>query len=227
MEKYTYLAINFFSVLVPFIFSFHPRLNFYKQWKFYFPATLISASLFIAWDILYTYLGVWDFNPRYVTGVFISGLPIEEILFFLCIPYASIFSYYCFNMLIQRDFFKAYQDIISYTLIILLLIVGIFHFQQLYTGVTCIAAAIFIFFVKEQPWFSRYIFAYIILLIPFMIVNGLLTGTGLDEAVVRYNPTQFMGYRILTIPVEDTAYGFLLLGLNAYLFEYFSEKKAI
>jgi lycopene cyclase domain-containing protein len=60
-----------------------------------------------------------------------------------------------------------------------------------------------------------------VVLIPFFIVNGLLTGTGLEEPVVWYNNQENVGIRLLTIPIEDTIYGFLLIGLNITLYETF------
>ena len=59
------------------------------------------------------------------------------------------------------------------------------------------------------------------LLIPFFIVNGILTGTGLDEPIVWYNNAENMGLRFFTIPLEDTFYGMLMLILNVFLFETF------
>jgi lycopene cyclase domain-containing protein len=62
MDKYLYLAINFGSILVPFLASFYPKHAFYKNWKNYFIANLIVATFFIIWDILFTKIGVWGFN---------------------------------------------------------------------------------------------------------------------------------------------------------------------
>jgi len=227
MEKYTYLLVNLCSVLVPFLFSFHPKLLFYKRWKYYLPATILTASFFISWDVLYTHLGVWSFNTRYILGFKIAGLPIEEILFFICIPYASIFSYHCFKILIKKDFFKAYQLTISSILVSILLIASFFYAPKLYTSVTFFLTAIFILLIRKKEWLSRFYFSYLILLIPFMIVNGILTGTGLEEPVVIYNSAEIINIRILTIPIEDTMYGLLLLGLNAYLYELFSSKYSL
>jgi lycopene cyclase domain-containing protein len=68
------------------------------------------------------------------------------------------------------------------------------------------------------------VFAYLVILVPFFIVNGILTGTGLEEPVVWYNNEENLGIRLLTIPVEDSIYGFLLVGMNITLFEWMKSK---
>ncbi len=52
------------------------------------------------------------------------------------------------------------------------------------------------------------------MLIPFLIVNGLLTGTGLDEPVVIYNSNEITGIRFFTIPLEDFFFGMLMVLMN-------------
>jgi lycopene cyclase domain-containing protein len=61
------------------------------------------------------------------------------------------------------------------------------------------------------------------MLIPFFIVNGILTGTGINEEVVWYNDEENLGIRLLTIPVEDIFYAFSLILLNLLLFKKFKQ----
>ena len=94
-NKFTYLLIDIATILVPFIFSFHPKLNFHKTWKAYWPANICIAILFIGWDILYTKIGVWGFNENYICGIKLFNLPIEEVLFFVVVPFSCVFIYAC------------------------------------------------------------------------------------------------------------------------------------
>lgn len=224
----TYLVINLVSVLLPLIFTFHPKLRFDLTWKSFWPAVFISAFVFILWDIYFTSLGVWGFNPAYITGHYIFNLPVEEVLFFICIPYASVFTYHCLNELLQKDPMSKYMDKITFTLVIFLSATGIFFIGNLYTGTTFILLAIMLLFLKyglKIKWLGRFYRMYSIILIPFLIVNGILTGSFIEEPVVWYNDTENLGIRLMTIPVEDVFYGMLLLLLNITLYEYFKSAK--
>ncbi len=221
----TYLLIDFGAFIVPFIFSFHPKIKFYKEWRAFWLANLIITILFIAWDSLYTHLGVWGFNERYITGFKILNLPIEEILFFICIPYASVFTYHCFKLFFSKT--HSFQfGFIGFILIVSLLAFAVFNYSKLYTCVTFIALALLLIkcFLDRPQWLHTFFLMYLVILLPFFIVNGLLTGTGLDEPVVWYDNSENLGLRILTIPIEDFFYGMLLLLLNTYAFESFKIK---
>lgn len=224
--NYTYLWIDLGSFLVPFLFSFHPKLNFYKKFNTFIKANLIVSIFFILWDILFTQLNVWGFNSNYITGFCLANLPIEEILFFLFIPFSSLFTYHCFNVFFTSSP-QLKSRIISVPIIIISSWIAIFHYNQLYTvsafGLTSIIL-IFLEFIYRKSWLIHFYRMYLVILIPFFIVNGLLTGTGLKEPVVIYNDTENLGIRLLTIPIEDLFYGLSLLLLNTFCFEYFSTK---
>ena len=91
--KFTYLLINFLTIFFPIVLSFDKRVQFFKSWKFIFPGLFITGLLFLLWDYVFTIYGVWSFNPDYVIGVYMLNLPLEEILFFVTVPFACIFIY--------------------------------------------------------------------------------------------------------------------------------------
>lgn len=228
--NYLYLYINFFTIIIPFLFSFHPKLLFYKTWNAFFPAVIIAGIIFLVWDAYFTHLGVWGFNPVYLTGITLGNLPLEEVLFFFCIPYACVFTFHCLDVLLLNKSFRFNDKIVTPVLIVALIIISIFQYQKIYTLVTFISLAALLayckYFLKVQ-WLDKFYFVYAILLLPFLIVNGILTGTGLDSPVVWYNKEEIIGIRILTIPVEDIFYGMLLILLNLLIYQFLKRKKEV
>jgi lycopene cyclase domain-containing protein len=215
--KYLYLTLNIVSFIFPFIFSFYPPANFSKRWKFVFPAMLITAIFFLIWDELFTQMNIWGFNPEYLSGIYIFSLPLEEILFFFCIPYACVFTFYALNYLIERDFLRAVHHYITISLIVILIILGVANLQRWYTSVTFILTGLFLLYhtVKiKQLYMGRFYVTFLVILIPFFIVNGILTGSFIDEPIVWYNDAENLGIRMGTIPIEDSIYGMLLILMN-------------
>ena len=222
-SKYLYLTVNLASIIVPFLASFYPGAPFYKKWKWAGPAILIPAIPFLIWDEYFTQLGVWGFNPDYLTGISIGSLPLEEILFFICIPYACLFTYFALNHLIKRDLLWRSHEIISSVLIIALSVAGIYFIEQAYTATTFILLACFLSYLvlkKRARFVGRFYVAFAVILIPFFIVNGILTGSFIEGEVVWYDNDENLGIRLGTIPLEDVFYGLLLLIMNVSLYEF-------
>lgn len=227
MEKYLYLTINIGAFIIPFLASFYPKAPFYKKWKHLWLAILLPGILFTLWDEAFTMAGVWGFNPRYITGIYIGALPMEEILFFICIPYACIFTYFALTHLVEKDYLFPHQELISSLLVIVLLVMGMYYFERKYTGVTFVLLGLFMAFqmLKLRPrYMGRFYFAFAFILVPFFIVNGILTGTGIDQEVVWYNNRENLGIRIATVPIEDIFYGMLLILMNIAVLEWLEER---
>jgi lycopene cyclase domain-containing protein len=223
--KHTYLVIDLCSAAAPLVFSFHPRIRFYKHWLAAFAGILLTAVLFILWDIVFTLRGVWGFNPRYVIGVYFYRLPVEELLFFVCIPFACLFTYYCLQPFLKVAPHPRTGAMLVACIGGLLVVVGAVFVQRLYTGVTFISTGLLLGYLvwrKQADLVVRLAIVFPLLLIPFFIVNGLLTGTGLAQPVVWYNNAQNLGIRLLTIPLEDVVYGFEMILMSVVGFERFA-----
>ncbi|MGB1944774.1 MAG: lycopene cyclase domain-containing protein, partial [Flavobacteriales bacterium] len=98
-----YLAVNLGCLALPLLLSFDKNVQFYKQWKYFFRVNLSVAAFFIVWDVIFTKMGIWAFNPDYLLGPSILGLPFEELLFFVCIPYCSVFTYFSLQHYVKRN----------------------------------------------------------------------------------------------------------------------------
>lgn len=175
-----YLFLNIASFLIPFLYSFEKRMKYSKRWKVIFPSLIITALFFIIWDIIFTQMGVWRFNPRYHSGIEFFGLPIEEWLFFICIPYASIFIHFSFQYFLPN---VALSDTvvkkIYWFLMVLIVPVTVLNYDRWYTFVNLslfvIVLTIAVF--KFSTILKTYFITFLIILIPFLLVNGILTGS--------------------------------------------------
>lgn len=216
--KYTYLALNIFTLLGPLALSFDKKVAFWKSWRALFPAILTSGTVFLIWDVLFTKWGVWGFNPDYLVGIYFLGLPLEEWLFFLTVPYACIFIYACVKAYFP-NLGKAKRTHYIWVGLAILLMNIIPIWGGLYTLVTFSLLGCLLLYNGlgiKSPLATQFLLAYGISLIPFLIVNGVLTSL----PVVWYNDAENLGFRLFTIPVEDTMYCLLLLMMTANVYDW-------
>lgn len=226
-NTYTYLLVNLGTLLFPLIFSFEKKVAYFKSWRYLFPAFFVTAILFLTWDYFFTAQGVWGFNPYYITGLYFLNLPVEEVLFFFTVPFSSIFIYMFMNRFWPNaGAFQKYSKHITIFILILAIGLVIFNSDKAYTLLNCCYAIILLslqLFISKGDYMGRFYRFYLVHLIPFFIVNGILTGTGLQDAVVWYNNEENIGIRLGTIPAEDLLYSMSLMLMNISLFEYFKQ----
>lgn len=225
---YTYILINFFTVIICFLASFDGRIQFNRFFGKFLLSSTIVAVPFIAWDIWFTAKGVWWFDLNYTLGIKIAGLPVEEWLFFYCIPFSCVFTYYCFEKFYTLAWAGALNNLIVFTSVIVLSVVGLLYYERIYTLLTVIVTVFtlcYLHFIAQKEWIGRASLVYLVLMPGFFAVNGILTGSLIPSPVVNYNPGEFLGIRMGTIPVEDAVYGYSQFLLNIYFFKKITENE--
>ncbi len=223
MIELNYLYIDVLIITFPLIFSFVWKFKYYKFYKPLGASILIVGGSYIIWDAFVTSRGDWWFNYEYLSGPKILGLPIEEILFFIVVPYACIFIYENLVYFVGDKEIK-FNKWFYLGIFIIFVIIGIIFYRQEYTILAMFSVALFFLlcaFIYPQVLKSRLYLMYIILsFIPFIIFNYFLTSL----IVVYYNPEAIWGIRLTTIPLEDFFYNFSMLSFYLMVYIYFKNR---
>lgn len=228
-----YLWINLLTFLFPFLLSFDKKVAFFKSWRSVIPATLMVGVIFIVWDIYFTKNEIWWFNEEYLTGIYIFGLPIEECLFFFTIPYACVFIFEVIKAYFPKMGLHQFCYWFSFLFTIFTIIMAFSYRANWYSFSAFLTAGLLnwvVYFGWTPKWYNHFIVSFLITLIPFIIVNGILTGSITEAPVVGYNESHIVGIRIGTIPLEDVFYNFSLLFpiviIHQFIDGLFQKKKA-
>ena len=224
-----YLYVLIASVSVPLLFTVF-YMDFIKRWSHFLISTSIVAVVFLIWDALFTMAGIWGFNEDYCLDLSILMMPIEEWLFFFVIPFCSLFTHFALKHSAPNFFLgENITRKIAYLLIAGTCLLLCTHFSKAYTAVDALFLIItltlgVVFYLKLL---QRFFLSFLIILIPFFIVNGILTGWITDSPIVWYNDLENLGIRLTTIPVEDIGYAFSMLFGNLMIFEFLKPKQDV
>lgn len=185
----------------------------------------VIGTLFVIWDALATARGDWAFNEEYIGGFRIFNLPLEEILFFVTVPYSCIFLYETFRTYL-KDKKVFYNQYLYAILAILCLCIAIIFINKPYTATvfimtgTLFASAHFCF---KTMFSSSLYWLYVIMCTAlFTIFNHVLTSL----PVVTYSSQAIVGWRVSTIPIEDFFYNYSLLSFYLIIYLFAEERWA-
>jgi lycopene cyclase domain-containing protein len=165
---------------------------------------LASCTLLCLLDMFLYVVHSWWYNPAYCGAFFTSAFPLEEVLFFFTTPYALLFIYTVLSPLPFRSI-APYAGAIG----IILLLSGVAIKTRdgyWYTATAGVIAGVALITSASKEWIGRCLVTYGLSLIPFIVLNGVLTSL----PVVIYNPSAILGYRIGSIPIEDFVFSLIM-----------------
>lgn len=224
--KSLYLLLDLATLFCPLLLSFDKNIRYVKSWKNAILSALIISIPFIIWDIIFTQNGFWGFNPDYITGIYFYHLPIEEILFFIIVPFACNFIYECCKYFFRSYSFTYFNRVFSFFIPIYAMLLVFLDDVGYYTLLSIISSSIVLFWMMKNSHYRYIPIAFIFVLIPFFIVNGFLTGGFTQSPVVWYSDAQKVDHRIFTIPMEDILYNYALIVSNILVFEFLKKRLA-
>jgi len=174
--SFTYILVLFFTVIICFIASFDKRLQFNKHFGAFLKASVLVAIPFIAWDVWFTAKGVWWFNINYTMGLNIAGLPLEEWLFFIFIPFSCIFTYYSIDKFFKMEWLSGFNNLIVFVTVIVCSVTALLYYDKIYTLITSLSAiltVVYLHFIAKADWISKASLVFTILMLGFLPVNEL------------------------------------------------------
>uniref|UniRef100_UPI0032165932 lycopene cyclase domain-containing protein n=1 Tax=uncultured Draconibacterium sp. TaxID=1573823 RepID=UPI0032165932 len=225
IKNLTYLLLLLGYLVIPVILGSQKKVRFVFQLKYLLPASIFAGAIFVMWDIRFTELGVWSFNPTYITEIDLLKIPIEEWLAFLIIPLSSVYIYEWLKLKLEHFEKPNIFIVISLAIFAISAILAYSHRKNMFTFFTFFLTAIYlgytIFRNRFKKHYTKFYLAYAISLVPFLIISAILN----IFPVIIYNTDHIIGTAILGIPVEKFAYLFMLLLINITIYEYLNERQ--
>ena len=91
MRSLGYLAVLAFCLVGTLPLELFLGVRVYRQWRRLVLTLLPVLAVFVTWDLYAINAGHWSFDKTQLSGVTLPGdLPLEEVLFFLIVPTASL-----------------------------------------------------------------------------------------------------------------------------------------
>ena len=216
--KFEYLFFNFIVLIGPVTSQFNSEIRRVSQWRLKLRTNSIVMGPFVIWDALVTG-SHWSFNEAYTLDFRLLGLPIEEWLFFITVPFGCLLVWETLPHAKLSTLLKPLRYLRTVLYAALPIGVWVFSSGKQYTGlvlccfglVGCVDTLLKTDLIL-QP--KTYLYLAIVAVL-ILVFNGYLTA----RPVVLYGEIFQSGYRILTIPIEDFGYGFTLVLLNAMFYE--------
>lgn len=217
MRELTYYLLNLAIIAPVLILSFTTNVKPHRHIKGLLAGYLFVSLPFLVWDFWSVDRGVWAFNSEYITGPYIWGLPLEEILFFITVPFAMVYVW---------GVVKKYVGDIGIPAIFPLIALGalaagsvwslIYYWDNAYTRTVAIAALIMIIIaLGTRLTFTLRFWVYQLLILGlFLIFNSILTML----PIVTYSPDAIIGFKFGDIPIEDFLYVFTFINLFLFAF---------
>lgn len=225
IKQFIYSVLLLGFLLVPIISDWKRKDLFFRNFKYILPAILFSGAIFTLWDMRFTELGIWNYNPEYISCINILKLPAEQWLLLLALPCFSIFVY---ERVKQKsgNFDRGNLFVgISLVLLVGFGLLAWYQREKLYPFFTFFLLTVYFGYIIFRNRFKSHLtpfyLAFFLSVIPYFIMRMIIT----TLPVISFHPGHIIGVLVYRMPVEDLAYFFLLFIMNVSIYEYLKERR--
>ena len=215
---YEYLLFNLFVISGPLLVFFWKKPGIVRpDFKPLFVTIFLAGIFFAAYDqLVVNYF--WSFNDKYITGIFLFSLPLEEVLFFITVPFACLLLWVNYRKHLSEKIFPKFATYLLAT--VLILVPFFFLAGKIYSGsvlLVFLGVIVADFLLKTKLFSSRIfiIFIFLITNVLTFIFNLYLTA----RPIVIYNEIVKTNINIISIPIEDFVFGMALIALTLIIYE--------
>jgi lycopene cyclase domain-containing protein len=212
MREFTYYIFNLLVFLPVLVLSFVTDVKPHRHIRGLLAGYLFVSFPFIVWDIWAVAAGHWSFNDAYVTGPYLFGVPLEEYLFFLTIPFAMIYVWGVVKKFVADRGMAGIVPLLAFGATAgasVWMLVN--YWSNGYTRSAAIAALIAVVFaaISRIAYTWRFWTFQFLLLGLFLVFNSILTML----PIITYGPDAIIGFKIGDIPIEDFFFNFAFVNL--------------
>lgn len=93
MNHWQYLTILAACLVITLPLEFGIGARVYRSGRRLVLALIPMFVVFVAWDLLGILRGHWWYSQRFISGVHLGPMPLEEILFLIVIPICGLLTY--------------------------------------------------------------------------------------------------------------------------------------
>lgn len=195
------------------------RTNLFGNARPFFTSIAIAGLFNVLLSYLFVVSGILMFDSNYLSGIVVMGIPIEQILLCLMLPYSFLLLYCHLNQ--NQDLKKTdkYSLSISNVLMGLSIAMIFFAYSKGLTVITFSLMLLSLFYVEYKnpirfmsQFYRSYLFALIFFLILFVPIHYF--------SIYNYPLSQTIALKIAFIPFESY-FSFLTMGLlTVYVYEF-------
>jgi lycopene cyclase domain-containing protein len=222
--KFEYLFFNLAvsaSALAAVIF--YPKMQKLKL-RSVVMSIIVPGIVFVATDVFVTDL-FWYFNSEHILGIFFLTVPVEEILFFITVPFGCLVLWVNWKKLSDnRHSIRSAPLIFAAIAVVLATVSFSLHLSYTSFVLAALLLCIIIDGILRTRLFRKLVFLQYLGIVSMLtfIFNLYLTA----RPVVTYNLLMKTNLQVATIPLEDFVYGVVLVSFVVILYEYMEHRSA-